>query len=149
MFSFSQGDRGPGTASPEACFPVEGTPAISHAGLPHFHRELFCPDSDSRARVWAPSLRLRRSITEAVGAEVTGCHLPSCLQGQPNFFPAPPIPWRLPPNYPALTQATGPHSVKTDQTGTSLVAQWLRLCTPYARALVQSLVREPDPVCLY
>ena len=61
----------------------------------------------------------------------------------------PPIPWWLPPTYPALTQATRPYSVKTDKIGTSLVTQWLRLCIPYATAPVQSLVRELDPIRLY
>ena len=58
----------------------------------------------------------------------------------------PPVPWRLPPTYPALTQVTGPHSVKTDKIRTSLVTQWLRLCIPYVTAPVQSLVRELDPI---
>ena len=31
--------------------------------------------------------------------------------------------------------------------GTSLVVQFLRVCTPNAVDQVQSLVREPDPTC--
>ena len=31
--------------------------------------------------------------------------------------------------------------------GTSLVVQWLALCTPNAGAQVPSLVRELDPTC--
>ena len=32
-------------------------------------------------------------------------------------------------------------------TRTSLVVQWLRLCTPNAGAQVRPLLREPDPTC--
>ena len=39
----------------------------------------------------------------------------------------------------------GKQSSKTKSRGTSLVAQWLRLCAPNAGALVRSLVRELDP----
>ena len=146
MFSFSQGGRGPGTASSEACFPAEGTQPSVIAGA-CVSTAAPLPDSDSRARVWAPRLRPRHRAKRQ-WAEATGCHPLACLQGQPGFFP-PPIPWQLSPclHDSALTQATGPHSVKTDQFGTSLLVQWLRLCTPYARALIQSLLRELDPIC--
>ena len=36
---------------------------------------------------------------------------------------------------------------KMKDTGTSMVAQWLRLHAPNAGSQVQSLVRELDPAC--
>ena len=38
-------------------------------------------------------------------------------------------------------------SIKRQEIGTSLVARWLRLCTPNAGAHIPSLVRELDLTC--
>ena len=43
-----------------------------------------------------------------------------------------------------VLRASVPSSKKAPL-GTSLVAQWLRLCAPKAGAWVQFLVKEPDP----
>ena len=37
---------------------------------------------------------------------------------------------------------------KLGKGGTSLVAQWMRLCAPNAGGWVRSLVRELDPTCM-
>ena len=38
--------------------------------------------------------------------------------------------------------------LKAARKGTSLVAQWLRICLPVQGMWVQSLVRELDPTCM-
>ncbi|KAJ8780339.1 hypothetical protein J1605_011603 [Eschrichtius robustus] len=45
-----------------------------------------------------------------------------------------------------FTTDAGTEQVKMVFTGTSLVAQWLRICLPMQRAQVRALVRE-DPTC--
>ena len=56
-----------------------------------------------------------------------------------------PTNWYL---WPLLQHSLHTEIIKKEQIlGTSLVAQWLRLCTVSAGCRVQSLVRELDPTC--